>query len=557
MKKIDQMTKEELVSEVKNLRSRKKYGLVWENKPEKVVDDCTKKLPVLIEDTKKNISADKSSEINNLIIEGDNYHSLSVLNYTHKGKVDVIYIDPPYNTGNTSWVYNNKYVDSNDQWRHSNWLSFMKSRLQLSRDLLTDDGYIVATIDDYELFSLGLLMDDVFGEQNRAGVIVVENNPRGRTSNRFFATSHEYYLLYAKDVSKARLYNLPLTEDQKQVFKYEDAISKYRKRPLRKSGASSRRKDRPKQFFSIYINPKTLKASTEKSKGCIQILPIDNTGQERVWINGIDTFRKFAEDGTLIVEESKKGYSLFVKDRIKAGRKPRSVWVSPKYDTASHGANLLLKMFGSKVFDYPKSVWAVKDFLYSLIGDKPNATVLDYFAGSGTTGHALLELIKEDSIPRRFIVCTNDESNIANDVTYPRIKKVIEGYADIQGIPANLKYFKTDFVDKQKVSDDTRRNLVVRATEMICVKENTFEKKYDNKKFKIYTNKNSSTGILYELDAIDEFKQMLEKIGLKTSIYVFSLTHEKFTSDFSSLTVKYKLTPIPESILEVYRKLFG
>lgn len=120
-----------------------------------------------------------------------------------------------------------------------------------------------------------------------------------------------------------------------------------------------------------------------------------------------------------------------------------------------------------------------------------------------------------------------------------------------------MKYFKTDFVDKQKVSDDTRRNLVVRATEMICVKENTFEKKYDNKKFKIYTNKNSSTGILYELDAIDEFKQMLEKIGLKTSIYVFSLTHEKFTSDFSSLTVKYKLTPIPESILEVYRKLFG
>jgi len=154
-------------------------------------------------------------------------------------------------------------------------------------------------------------------------------------------------------------------------------------------------------------------------------------------------------------------------------------------------------------------------------------------------------------------LCTNNENKIADEVTYPRVKKVIEGHNDTAGIPANVRYFKTDFVEKSKVSDDTRHKLVERVTEMICVKENTFEKKYDNKKFKLYENKDRVTGILYDLDCLEDFKTKLEKLGKECSLYVFSLTNETFASDFSDLSVKHKLTPVPESILEVYRKLFG
>ena len=178
-------TKEQLIKEIEVLKKQRKFGLVWEEKTEEVVEMCKTQAPILKTVPEMNVRGE-SGEQRHIMIEGDNYHALQVLNYTHKGKIDVIYIDPPYNTGNKSWVYNNNYVEKDDGFRHSKWLSFMQKRLYLAKGLLKDNGFIVATIDDYELFTLGLLLDSVFLESNRVGFLVVESNPRGRTTNKFF-----------------------------------------------------------------------------------------------------------------------------------------------------------------------------------------------------------------------------------------------------------------------------------------------------------------------------------------------------------------------------------
>ena len=179
----DDFSKNDLIQEIKKLKKRKKFGLVWEDKQEEVVEQCKTKLPILEEVKSKEIMTDKEKPVN-ILIEGDNYHALSVLNYTHKGKIDVIYLDPPYNTGAKDWKYNNNYVDAEDPYRHTKWLSFMNHRLGLAKNLLSEDGIICVTIDDYEMPRLWLLMEDIFGEENHLGTIAIRINPGGRKSKR-------------------------------------------------------------------------------------------------------------------------------------------------------------------------------------------------------------------------------------------------------------------------------------------------------------------------------------------------------------------------------------
>jgi len=552
----------------KELKKRKKYGLVWEEKPEEVVEMCKEKLPVLKEVKNKEIITDKNKPVN-LLIESDNYHALSVLNYTHAKKIDVIYIDPPYNTGSSKWIYDNKYVDSEDAFRHSKWLSFMFKRLKLARNLLKDNGVIICTIDDYEIHSLGLLMDEIFGENNRMSILVIESNPRGRTSNAFFATSHEYYLFYGRNALKCKIEEQPLNEEQSAVFKYKDDISYYRLLPMRKSGAASRRNERPKQFYPIYVNKNTLKLSmTKLSNNWEELLPIDESGEERVWKLGRENCEKYIKSGDVIAKRGRKGIKLYQKDRIKSGRKPKTMWIDPKYDASAHGTNLIAEILGKRnIFEYPKSLYAVIDSLKTIVRSNKNALVLDFFAGSGTTGHAVLELNKEDDGNRKFILCTNNEDNngngykIAEDICYPRIKKVIEGYKnlkseDVKGLGGNLKYFKTNFVDYDEPTDRNKIKLTEQATEMLCVKEGTFEEVLDQKDFKVFKNANHYTGIIFDQVAIPTFKKAIKNIKGKFSIYVFSLGDETFDDEFKDIKQKVKLSPIPEAILRVYRRIF-
>lgn len=552
---LQELSKDQLIGMVKQLKRQKKFGLIWEDKPEDVAEQCKKELPVLEEVVKKAINK-QSNAATNLIIEGDNYHSLSVLNYTHNQKVDVIYIDPPYNTGNQSWKYNNNYVDKDDPWKHSKWLSMMYKRLSLAKNLLKSNGSLVIAIDDYEVHHLGLLLEEMFPNYER-NLVIVEHHPQGAGSNTISRT-HEYAFICSPS-------GLGFTG---RVIRDEEGSWS-----LKRSGQGENnwRKNRPKQFYAVIVDQKTRQVvgvgseipkeernypTGETKDGCIQIYPIDKEGKERCWRYNRSTMQKLIESN--LIGYSPKG-ALTVKKEIVSQAPIFSVWSDSKYNAGTHGSSLLTKIMGTtNTFQYPKSIWTVVDMLKPLHSNK-NAIILDFFAGSGTTGHAVMLLNKEDGGNRQFILCTNNENGIAEDVCYPRIEKVIggvEGLPEVTGIPANLRYFKTAFVKKSTVSDDTRNSLVRRSAEMICVRENTFEKVVDKSDFKIYRDTDHVTGILFDLNSVEAFKAELVKQKLPAHIYVFSLSNDTYDDDFADLGLEHELCPIPESILEVYRKLF-
>jgi adenine-specific DNA-methyltransferase len=529
-------------------------------------------LPVL-EEVKDRAIEKAVGQPTNLIIEGDNYHALSVLNYTHAGKIDVIYIDPPYNTGASDWKYNNNFVDINDMWRHSKWLSFMSKRLELAKNLLKSTGIIVVTIDDYEIATLRLLMNDIFGLENYLGTVVIRNNPSGRSTVRGFSVNHEYALFYSL-TSNAEIGRLPHNEEQVRRYKERDENGYFEWENFRKNGTDSDRADRPKQFYPLVINKLTHKLRVPKirwnaperrydfhdklAKNEEVVLPI-NDGNEKVWKFGLERISSVVDE--LLVKRKNGVFELYRKKYLsEIGSLPRTWWDKPGYSARDNGTRTLTQILGvNNKFDFPKAPEAVEDCLR--VANAPsNGILLDFFAGSGTTGHAVLKLNQEDGGSRQFILCTNNENKIAEKVTYPRIKKVISGYGEgknkKKGVSANVRYFKTDFVAKDEVSDDTRRKLVARSTEMICVRENTFTKKFDNQQYKIYINAKTITGILFNLDALDEFKKKINAAELPANIYVFSLTNDTYADDFADLMVKHKLCPIPESILEVYRRIF-
>ena len=246
--------REELLKEIEQLKKRKKYGLVWENKPEDVVEKCKTEFPIL-EEVKKNEITNDNNKPTNILIEGDNFHALSVLNYTHKGKVDVIYIDPPYNTGARDWKYNNDFVDEEDPYRHTKWLSFMDHRLRISKDILARDGIICVTIDDYEVHRLWLLMEEIFNEINFLGAIAIRINPGGRKSKRKVAAQHEYALYFSRNTktSVAKIFKDP--NEKSHSYEQDSNGEWYEKRNLRKEGADSMAKPGTERYYPIYYDP--------------------------------------------------------------------------------------------------------------------------------------------------------------------------------------------------------------------------------------------------------------------------------------------------------------
>lgn len=557
-KTLEEYTKDELIEIVKGLKRRKKFGLVYEHKPEEVVRLCETELPVIEAVDGRSIDTVNNTGAN-IIIEGDNYHALSVLNYTHTGRVDVIYIDPPYNTGARDWKYNNHYVDGSDTFRHSKWLSFMEHRLRLSQPLLKDTGVIIVAIDHYELFYLGQLLDELFGESNRLGCITVVNKADGRSDDKYFATANEFLLVYAKSSQLATIGNIDLSDDEiKKRYPKQDDKGRYIEKPMMSQGVDSLRQDRPTLFYPVYYDPKANILSTEPFANAIELYPVDVNGVERRWGSGKARIQFLIDQGDIVAKKSVRsgGYYLYRKKRAEIGTKPKTFWNETRYNAATHGTKLVDKVVGkSRIFNYPKALYAVTDALQ--ISGSKDALILDFFAGSGTTGHAALELNRKDGGNRKFILCTNNENGIAENVTYPRIKNVIGGYAGNDGIPANLRYFKTSLVSKRQTDDQTRIELVARSTDMICLREDTFEKVIDTKLFKVFGNADHYAAIVFEPDAIVLLKDALAKLkdNKPIHIYVFSLSNDTYESDFADLERMHELRPIPESILEVYRRI--
>ncbi|MDO8639900.1 MAG: DNA methyltransferase [bacterium] len=549
--------RKELIKEIDQLRKRKKYGLVWEDKPENVVEQCKTELPVLEEVKGKEIKTDSDKPMN-LLIEGDNYHALSVLNYTHKGKIDVIYIDPPYNTGAKDWKYNNDYVDNNDMFRHSKWVSMMNNRLKLAKKLLKKDGVLICAIDDNESATLGLLLQEIFPDREIVGVVII-HNPAG-VQGKNFSYIHEFaYFVYPK----------------KGLFIGKTARDKELISPLRDWGGTSARKLAKTCFYPIIVKNNEIigfgdvcsidfhpqRSNVPQKDGSVYIYPIDKNGEEKKWVFS----RKSSE------ENKDQLFCKIINKEVVIMRKKdqftyRTVWDDKKYYANIYGSKLLNNIISAK-FSFPKSLFAVEDCIKAVIHNKDNAIILDFFAGSGTTGHAVLELNSIDGGNRKFILCTNNEDNngdgskIATDICLPRIEKVIKGYKGVvdkkkyEGMGGNLKYFKTAFVPAEP-TDKNKTALTKKATDMLCVKEDTFEKIKSNEQFIIYGNKKRYTGIIFDQQAIDDFKKEIAKIDGKFSVYVFSLGDDTFDEEFDDMKSKVKLSPIPEAILRVYRRIF-
>ena len=419
--KYENYTREQLLVEVKKLSKRKKYGLVWEEEKtkEKFEADAEGKLPGLVEDKKREIKTD-GTKPTHLLIEGDNYHALSVLNYTHAKSIDVIYIDPPYNTGAKDWKYNNDYVDAEDGYRHSKWLSFMSNRLKLAKKLLKPKGVLICTIDENEHATLGLLLNELFSDKEIVCVTII-HNPGGIQGNNFSYT-HEY--AYFVHPQKGTFISKLKRDDIDPV-------------PLRDWGKESSKRESAKNcFFPIFLKDEKVigfgdvspdnfhpkKANIIRKDGVMEVYPIDKNGVERKWRFSRQSIDEIKEE--LLCKKIKNEYVIV---RDKRDYRWKTVWDDNKYNANVYGTKLLNNIVDAN-FPFPKSLYAVIDCIRAVIHDKNDAKILDFFAGSGTTGHAVLELNAEDGGNRQFILCTKNENNICHDVTYPRIEKVIKGY---------------------------------------------------------------------------------------------------------------------------------
>ena len=531
----------QLINRIKQLERNKEYGLIWDQEKTKEVFEITveKKLPILKNVIKNGMS--NKSALNNILIEGDNYHALSILSYTHEEKIDVIYIDPPYNTGN-GFRYNDKIVDRNDSYKHSKWLSFMNKRLRLARQLLTKNGVILISIDDQEQSQLKILCDEIFGEANFYAMLnwTARNKPMNAGSSRFkIQKSEEYVLVYGKISMQERVaFNLEI----KEKLEYPNDDGK---------GEGEYRIEEVQQRKNIGI-----KRSEKMAYTILNIKPKEGYR----WTIGHEHADEMISKKHLYVKNTKIVRKIFKSEESDVRFHPFWANLSDIYGSSESGKKELDEIIPNHGFETVKPTELIKKLIFHTTTS--TSTILDFFAGSGTTGHAILELNNEDHGDRKFILCTNNENNICSNVCYPRLKKIITGYKNsknkkILGLGGNLKYFKTAFVNSEP-TDQNKKNMVEQSTEMLCLKENCFDLIESGKKFKIFKNYDGNyLGIVYYYDGIDPFKKEVLKLERKINTYVFSLTDEVDTEDFDDVAEWVYLKPIPSAILNVYRRIFS
>ena len=399
----------------------KKYGLVFEEHREEIDEVLDTHTPVLTEE--KDLFIDNGGEMN-FLIEGDNLASLQLLEKTHKGKIDLIYIDPPYNTMNTGFTYSDALVDNGDNYRHSKWTSFMKHRLELARTLLSPIGCIFISIDDNEFAALKLICDEVFGWQNFVTTCMWQKIHSIKNDAKYISVNHDFIFVYAKNIDLLKFNLLDRTDEMNSRYKNPDNDP----RGPWQSGDLVANEVRTNGNYDV-IGP------TGK---------IFNVPEGKHWVYSEDNMR------TLIAESriwfGKDGTSFPRKKRylseVQQGRTPDSWWTSAEVGHNQEGARELKSIFDGKVvFTNPKPTRLIERIIK--MGSKDNSIILDFFAGSGTLGHAVLKYNASNEYSnRRFILCTNNENNICHDVTYERIKRVI----DKEGYTASLKYYKIDYV---------------------------------------------------------------------------------------------------------------
>lgn len=600
LKQLEGLTPEERAELINLLNTKKKYGLIWEDKPEDVEEQLRTQLPVLREVVEKRILATKSendtatpktiktnlfteeenhssdngllSEAeapNHILIEGDNLHALTALTFTHEGKIDVIYIDPPYNTGNKDFKYNDAFVDKEDSYRHSKWLSFMHKRLEIAKRLVKENGAIFISIDDNEQAQLKLLCDEIFGENNHVATLPVIMNLKGNHDNYGFSDTHEYSLVYTKTFTGCNFNVFDMDEEDILKDWEEDEYGLFKRADtLRRTGQDAARAKRPKGWFPVFIDGDFVYVTDDdlpKKNSDLILWPINEDGDELSWTWQKSKITK--EYYNLLVIDGRNGKNVYKKQRPQIGdlptKKPKSFFYKTEYSTST-ATTELKKILEKKKFDGPKPMPFIFDLL--LIGSDKSANILDFFAGSGTTLHATMQLNAEDGGNRQCILVTNNENNICEEVTYERNKRVIQGYTNAKGVQVaglannNLRYFRSEYVGREKTHKN-KRELVLAATELLCIKEDIYTElaelnghKLDKKTIRCFSDKGSYLMVIYDEETIETLLPLISAIDThhKIKIYIFAPGQYPFTEEFEDVLDKVELCALPDAIYKAY-----
>ncbi len=474
----------------------------------------------------------------NKIIHGDNLEALKALLPEYEGKIKCIYIDPPYNTGNESWVYNDNVNDpkikkwlgtvvgkeAEDLTRHDKWLCMMYPRLKLLHKLLANDGAIFISIDDNEHANLKLICDEIFGNGNFVRAIACINNPKGRSDDKYIATAHETILVYRKSNSFQAKGFAPDEKITKRFTKIDLDGKIYREIDLRKTGDGDTRKDRPNMYYPFFYNKKllTLNVATldeEVPDNCIVILPKKSESEDGRWRWGSDTAKENITKIFARYMPSKKQWSIFEKDFLddKEEIKPTSVW-DFKDVNSERGTEVFIKELGfdKKDFPNPKPVGTIERVL--TIATNDNDIILDSFAGSGTTAHAVLNLNEADNGNRKFILIEMEA--YAENITAERVKRVIDGTGGKEKMNAAFDFytlgqavFLEDGVLNEAVGEAVLRQYIFYSeTKKTLDKENIatdnvyFLEKYNDTSYYFFYKENEMTTLDYDFLATMSIK---------------------------------------------------
>lgn len=461
MSSYDHLTKEQLIALLQRREREAAYGLVWERKeiePERAINDDFVAL-----DQDRSLSCG-DAPWKNLIIEGDNYDALRYLRMTHAGRVKCIYIDPPYNTGNRDFVYNDRFFDKTHRFRHSVWLEFMYRRLLLARDLLHPDGAIFVSIDDNELFPLGMLMNRVFGEKNFVANVIWHKVYSPKNTAKHFSMDHDYILAYAANGGNWRPNLVPRSEAQDKAYKNPD---KDPRGPWKASDMSARN----------YYGEGTYSITCPTGR------VLEGPPSGRYWVISETKFKEMDADKR--IWWGKDGNNVPAVKRflseVKDGRVPQTLWpyseVGHTQDAKKELLDILEFEDSASVFSTPKPVRLIERILR--IATRPGDLVLDFFAGSGTTAHAVLKLNAEDGGGRRFILVSNSEAteqepakNLCRHVCAERVQRIMRGYRnkkgeEVPGLGSGFAYLTTRLHPRHRLDVRLDHGQVWRALQML------------------------------------------------------------------------------------------
>jgi adenine-specific DNA-methyltransferase len=568
LKKLEGLTADEKAALINLVNTKKKYGLVWEDKPEKVEYQLQQFLPVLKEIKQKAIvnkinESDGAIEVpNHILIEGDNLHALTALSFTHKEKVDVIYIDPPYNTGKKDFRYHDafkdepEWIDKEHNFRHSTWLSFIEKRLQIAKKLIKDTGTLYISIDDNEKSQLKLLCDEIFGTENFIACLPRVTKASGKTTNKI-ALNHDYVLVYCKNKSNAIIEGL---EHNDKGFKYKDEhVSTRGFYKLNQTLDYDSLQYSPTLDYEIQLDGIKLYPGSSYDK-YLERKEGKYNRADWAWRWSKDLFDFGLKNDFIVLKRSKKGSRIYTKTYLNA--------TIEKDQNAKKDLDIVLKQ---STFDYPKPLSLIKTILKT--NPDKNLTIMDFFAGSGTTLHATIELNDQDGGDRQCILVTNNENNICEEVTYERNKRVIEGFTNTQGNwvdglkKNNLRYYRCDFVPSTR-TEANKRLLTQASTELLQIKESCYFNLTEDAGFKqtlcgIFTNGSGKYMIVIyhsrnQHEVCEKLVSFIYSLPLSEKIKLYSFSPEKETiiADFSEVADKIDAVPLPEAIYNAYKATF-